>query len=134
MEEKILDWEDNPEGLPFYKHMAAGSFAGVAEHGVAFPFDTLRTYAQAESTQLSSFSASMSFVRKVGIIELWRGVTTVFYGCIPAHALYFSVYEVSKKYFKIESNSNLYFISTSFTGALATIVHDSIMTPMDGIS
>jgi solute carrier family 25 iron transporter 28/37 len=133
MEEELLDWEDNTQNLPFYKHMIAGSLAGVAEHAVSFPFDTLRTFAQAESTQVSTLSGSISLLRKMGFLETWKGVTTVFYGCIPAHALYFSVYELSRKYFKIESNSSWYFFSTSITGVFATIVHDSIMTPMDGI-
>lgn len=134
MEEKVLDWEDNVENLPFYKHMLAGSCAGLAEHSIGFPFDTLRTYAQAESTALVSFKDTVKFIRKTGFFSLYKGVSTVFYGCIPAHAAYFSIYEVSRDLFKIESNSNLYFFSTSLTGIMATACHDCIMTPMDGIS
>lgn len=131
MEEKLLDWEDNTENLPFYKHMLAGSFAGLTEHSIAFPFDTLRTYAQAETTKLVSITDTISFMKRVGFFSMWKGVTSVLYGCIPAHAVYFSVYELSKKSFKIESNNNLYFFSTSLTGIIATACHDCIMTPMD---
>ena len=35
----------------------------------------------------------------VGFKRLWRGVQTMFVGCIPAHALYFSSYEIMKSTF-----------------------------------
>ena len=132
MEEKLLDWEENVENLPFYKHMIAGSCAGLFEHSITFPFDTLRTYAQAESTKLVSIRDNIKFVRSVGFIPLWKGITSVFYGCVPAHAAYFSIYEFSRKMFNIETNSNYYLLSTSLTGIFATLCHDCIMTPMDG--
>lgn len=133
MEEKLLDWEDNVEGLPFLKHMLAGSCAGITEHSVAFPFDTLRTYAQAESTKLVSIQENANFIKTSGFVNLWRGVTSVLWGCVPAHAVYFSTYEIARKYFKIETNSDLYLVSTAVTGAIATAAHDCIMNPMDGI-
>jgi solute carrier family 25 (mitochondrial iron transporter), member 28/37 len=132
MEEKLLDWEDNVEHLSFYKHMIAGSCAGLVEHSIAFPFDTLRTFAQAETTHVVSISETMQLVRNVGFRSMWKGVTTVLYGCVPAHAAYFSVYELSRKNFQIQSNSNFYLFSTAATGVLATFSHDCLMTPMDG--
>ena len=132
MEELLLDWEDNTENLPFYKHMLAGSCAGLVEHSIAFPFDTLRTFAQAESTKIVSLRETSRFIRTVGFLPLWKGVTSVLYGCVPAHAVYFSIYEISSKTLKIESNSSLYLFSTSVTGILATACHDCIITPMDG--
>ena len=132
MGESVLDWEDNVANLPFYKHMIAGSCAGLVEHSIAFPFDTLRTYAQAESTAVVSLKDSLNLIRKTGFFSMYKGVSTVLYGCIPAHAVYFSIYEVSRDYLKIESNSNIYFFSTAITGILATACHDCIITPMDG--
>jgi len=54
-------------------------------------------------------------------------------GAVPAHACYFSIYELSKRNFGIHSNSDFYFLSTLATGALAVTAHDLIMTPMDVI-
>lgn len=41
------DWEANPSGLPLKYHAIAGSFAGVVEHTLVFPIDTIRTSMQA---------------------------------------------------------------------------------------
>jgi solute carrier family 25 iron transporter 28/37 len=67
-----------------------------------------------------------------GFLRLWRGVSSVVLGCVPAHAAYFSIYEMGKRKFNIESNNEMYLFSTMLTGGMATISHDFIMTPMDG--
>lgn len=67
--------------------------------------------------------------------------------CIPAHALYFSIYEYTKR--KLGGNDNKHILcgslpkSRSFTalhanasaigGALASVAHDAVMTPLDVI-
>ena len=38
------EWE--PSRGPFWVHALAGSIAGVAEHSVMFPIDTMKTHAQ----------------------------------------------------------------------------------------
>lgn len=51
---------------------------------------------------------------------------------MPAHAAYFSVYEIAKKKFGIndeELHPHLY----ALTGCLATFFHDLILTPLDVI-
>lgn len=113
MEEKLLDWEENSQNLPFYTHMICGSAAGVVEHSISFPFDTIKvkfiqTFAQAESTKMVTFADTANLVRKEGIIRMWHGVSTVILGCVPAHAAYFSIYEYSKRHFNIQSNSQYY--------------------------
>ena len=41
--EDNYDWEEwDPSSLSFKQHMLAGCIAGVAEHVVFFPIDTLR--------------------------------------------------------------------------------------------
>ena len=45
MEDKY-DWEEwDPSSLSFRQHMVAGCIAGVSEHIVFFPIDTLRVMA-----------------------------------------------------------------------------------------
>ncbi|SOV13965.1 mitochondrial carrier protein, putative [Plasmodium sp. gorilla clade G2] len=91
--------------------------------------------------------------------NLYKGVNIVVLGCIPAHALYFSTFEYSKKYFSRmtsnnsslkmnngnmstvssdikseKSNFKLYdlnYFSIAVSGFLATLVHDLIITPID---
>jgi len=79
-----------------------------------------------------------------GFTRLWRGVQSVIYGCIPAHALYFSSYEAVKAIFQkrqhaghtstvsTESN-NLGPLGSSVAGASAAFCHDLIMSPLDTV-
>ncbi|SCL92243.1 mitochondrial carrier protein, putative [Plasmodium berghei] len=98
---------------------------------------------------------------KNNVSNLYKGVNVVVLGCIPAHALYFSTFEYSKKYFSnINTNTNpikimktdignngnddkitkidyklndLNYFSIAICGFLATIAHDLIIAPIDTI-
>ena len=43
VDEDELDWESNAQRIPFKCHMLAGSCAGVVEHTIVFPLDTVKT-------------------------------------------------------------------------------------------
>lgn len=93
------DWEDwDPSQGNFLHHMVAGSIAGITEHTVMYPVDTFKTYVQCmrECPEAVAGRRVMEMVRGQGMLRLWRGVGTMFTGCVPAHALYFSVLEHCK--------------------------------------
>ncbi|KAG6962552.1 hypothetical protein JG687_00007078 [Phytophthora cactorum] len=97
------DWEEwTPEKGSFVNHMLAGSAAGVAEHLVA----------------------------EEGTFRLFRGVSTMLGASLPAHAVYFSVFEAAKKALGADTNTITPMASGS-AGVIATVCHDLIMTPMD---
>lgn len=59
-------------------------------------------------------------------------------GAAPAHAIYFSVYELSKKtLLSLEHKNNLGskydFLAHGFSGVLATVSSDAVFTPMDTV-
>jgi solute carrier family 25 iron transporter 28/37 len=95
-----------------------------------------------------------------GFKRLWRGVQAMFLGCIPAHALYFSSYEIIKSICLTtdqvvggggsimtsnhdgdhhqDENSNTHVghdtlspTQAMLAGTVATLLHDFVMTPMD---
>ena len=77
-----------------------------------------------------------------GFKRLWRGVQTMFVGCVPAHALYFSSYEAIKGLCteRHQSTDNLHGhvghdtlspVQAMLAGGTATLLHDLVMTPMD---
>ena len=144
------------------QHAISGSIAGLAEHSVMFPIDTVKTLMQTRHAHLAeaslaadsagiapvSMAASIAELRRSGgLPRMWRGVQTMFSGCVPAHAAYFSVYESSKSQLSAMLHSNTGEGAPSGSGssssgdaiaagaavALATMVHDVIMTPMDCI-
>jgi solute carrier family 25 iron transporter 28/37 len=90
-------------------------------------------------SQFSSNVTSQSTTRS-GIQRLFRGVQSMFVGCIPAHALYFSSYEIIKtmslEYNKSNSSSThchgtMDGYQAMIAGGVATFLHDVVMTPMD---
>lgn len=92
------DWEEWDRQDNFVHHMVAGSIAGITEHTVMYPVDTFKTYVQCmrECPEAVAGRRVMEMVRGQGLLRLWRGVGTMFTGCVPAHALYFSVLEHCK--------------------------------------
>ena len=78
-----------------------------------------------------------------GIQRLFRGVQSMFVGCIPAHAMYFSSYEIIKtmsleynKSHSLSSKNNhcqgtMSGYQAMIAGGVATFLHDIVMTPMD---
>jgi len=133
---------DNSFKLLFLRTSIAGAFAGTIEHLVTFPFDTIKTRQQFRSLQaavppsnglLSNAAFMHSIVQQEGIARLYRGLTAILVGAVPSHSLYFATYEASKRFFGIAGNPNsaphLVFVS----GALATVAHDAVVTPLDVI-
>lgn len=225
-----LEWEEWDGNSPFLHHCVAGSLAGVAEHTLLYPVDTVKTHMQAycstcpnnpanidipnvtnkavcigppstisspplnhpntstmapqgmfqtmrnliqhghaaghstnpflahnhaalvspkgarQTATLSAQSAPVEAVTESihtskGISRLWRGVQTMMTGCVPAHALYFSSYELIKRNLSVStvdpktgtSSTNLDAFGATVAGVISTFFHDSIMTPMDTV-
>ena len=76
--------------------------------------------------------AASSRIITAGWTRLFRGVQTILIGCIPAHALYFSSYEMVKAAFTDKQGSGeVSAVGSSLAGAAAVTAHDLIMTPLD---
>ncbi|KAH0408482.1 hypothetical protein KCU90_g21881, partial [Aureobasidium melanogenum] len=142
VQEKIIldeDTEYDYEGLPpnfsLAANMAAGAFAGVAEHSVMYPIDLLKTRMQVMSptpaaiyTGLGNAIATIS--RAEGYMSLWRGLSSVVVGAGPAHAVYFATYEVVKQ--QMGGNAAGHHpLAAATSGACATIASDAFMNPFD---
>ena len=181
------DWEEWDGKSPFWHHCIAGSLAGVAEHTLVYPLDTVRTHIQvcaacihnpsSSSTALSKglvgqssvlqkaaasgasnnvgvwqtirqlmnqpialeagATASSTLVRTVqpsaaGISRLWRGVHSIIVGCIPAHALYFSSYELIK-HATLDKDGHVTTYGSAVAGAVSAFSHDLVMGPLDTV-
>ncbi|CAA6669291.1 unnamed protein product [Spirodela intermedia] len=101
------------DGLSFWQFMVAGSIAGLVEHTAMFPVDTVKT------PSLSLRQAVSSILRTEGPLGFYRGIGAMGLGAGPAHAIYFSVYEISK--------------DPRLFGVLATVASDAVFTPMDTV-
>jgi hypothetical protein len=122
-EELEQDWD--PTKLSFVDHMIAGSFAGLAEHVVMFPLDTLKTNVQCEkcgsNSPLQTINCAKKIIKQDGVFRLWRGVSAMFVGCVPAHAAYFSIYEQMKLLLGVDGQVALSFLIASSLHLLTSL-------------
>ncbi|KAG6629025.1 hypothetical protein CIPAW_14G054700 [Carya illinoinensis] len=98
-----------------------------------FPVDTVKTHMQAlGSCPIKSVGvrqALRSILKSEGPAGLYRGIAAMGLGAGPAHAVYFSVYEVSKKFFSGGNPNNP--TAHAVSGVCATVASDAVLTPMD---
>lgn len=126
---------DEYESLPTTSvatNMTAGAIAGVMEHCVMYPLDSVKTRMQSLTHMHANgtiVSTMRDMVRTEGMLRPFRGVMAVVAGAGPAHALYFGAYEYSKE--TIGRFSDRDHINYMVSAALATLVHDAISNPAD---
>nr|XP_045618519.1 mitoferrin-1-like [Procambarus clarkii] len=130
------DYESLPVGSVGV-HMTAGALAGVMEHCLMFPIDSVKTRMQSlapspEATYRSIREGLVKMVNSEGLLRPMGGVNAVILGAGPAHAFYFSAYEGIKSTFG--SNNSLHnHIVNAGAGCGATLFHDAVMVPADVI-
>jgi len=119
--------------------MVAGALAGITEHAVMFPVDSIKTRMQVFATSPAAVYTGIgnAFTRissTEGMWALWRGVSSVIMGAGPAHAVHFGTYEMIKEFAggNVEGGKNQW-IATSIAGASATVASDALMNPFDVI-
>lgn len=71
-------------------------------------------------------------IRQEGLRRSFRGVSVMVAGAGPAHALYFSCYELIKNHMVIKTNSQVNYLVYGAAGAVSTLLHDGIMNPAEG--
>ncbi|KAI8376384.1 mitochondrial carrier domain-containing protein [Radiomyces spectabilis] len=154
MEEDEFDYESLGANSTMGQNAIAGALAGIGEHCLMFPVDSIKTRMQVLATSetgvttAKSVSAAANDLVRPGWLQsqknLWRGVYSVVMGAGPAHALHFATYEFCKdafgKYITIDpatstaTQENLRQLTVSgAAGACATFAHDALMTPFDVI-
>lgn len=157
-----IDYEALPDNSPLVSQLIAGAFAGIMEHTIMYPIDSIKTRMQ--TLKISSNDGIISSFNKIsakeGTFALWRGVSSVILGAGPAHAIYYMVFESTKTSLcnnllnhnhsvipgnNIANINNINNISNfivtnekhpliaSLSGVTATITSDALMTPFDVI-
>lgn len=122
------DYEELPPGTSPLVNLTAGALAGIFEHTVTFPLDSIKTRLQCPHGH--QHQTIRSVVGQEGFARLWRGVWSVVIGAGPAHAIYFGSYEQSKKLLGADSTDVL---RLGASGIIATTLSDAVMTPFDVI-
>ncbi|XP_055851726.1 mitoferrin-like [Episyrphus balteatus] len=115
-------------------NMFSGAAAGVLELGLMYPMDSVRTRMQSlspEHSALNIYETFIDMIKSEGLFRPLRGVSVVIASTIPASALYFGSYEMSKKILsKFSTQNNINYMSA---GVIATILHDAAANPSEVI-
>jgi len=114
----------------------AGSLAGLIEHTLLYPVDTVKTRMQAGSIRSgielkyrSSFHCLAQILRNESALALFRGWPAVVVAAVPSHGMYFGAYELSK--YKLGAVEGIHPFKIALSGAFAAMAHDAITTPFD---
>ncbi|TVY40216.1 putative mitochondrial carrier, partial [Lachnellula occidentalis] len=132
------EYEALPPNFSLMQNMAAGAFAGIAEHTVMYPIDAIKTRMQILNPTPSAVYNGMiqggyRIATGEGVLSLWRGMSSVVVGAGPAHAVYFATLE-AVKHVMGGNQAGVHTPLASFTsGACATIASDGLMNPFDVI-
>ncbi|KAG0709252.1 mitochondrial carrier domain-containing protein [Suillus ampliporus] len=132
-----VDYEALPSNAGLGVNMLAGALAGITEHSVMFPIDSIKTRMQVFATSPAAVYTGIgnAFTRissTEGMRALWRGVSSVILGAGPAHAVHFGTYEAMKELAGGNAAGNQW-LATSLAGASATVASDALMNPFDVI-
>ncbi|XP_066500270.1 mitoferrin-1 [Hoplias malabaricus] len=139
--ENVTEEYDVYESLPPHAslttHMTAGAVAGVLEHTVMYPVDSVKTRMQSlqpdpKAQYRSVYEALRRIVRTEGLLRPLRGLNITVIGAGPAHALYFACYERIKLSLSdvIQNGGNSH-IANGLAGSVATVLHDAVMNPAE---
>ncbi|XP_020345517.1 mitoferrin-1 isoform X1 [Oncorhynchus kisutch] len=131
------DYESLPAHASLTIHMTAGAVAGILEHTVMYPVDSVKTRMQSlqpdPKAQYSSvYEALRRIVRTEGLLRPLRGLNITMLGAGPAHALYFACYEhVKRTLSEVIQNGGNSHIANGLAGCVATVLHDAVMNPAE---
>ncbi|XP_038046195.1 mitoferrin-1-like [Patiria miniata] len=135
-EELEYEYEGLPETTTLTTHLMAGAIAGIMEHCVMYPVDSVKTRMQTirpspNGRYKNVFSGLATIVRNEGPFGVVRGLNAVALGAGPAHALYFACYEKMKHMLSTRPGQNP--LANACAGSLATLLHDAAMNPVEVI-
>lgn len=132
------DYEALPPNFSLLQNMAAGAFAGIAEHTAMYPIDAIKTRMQILNPSTTTahtgvLRSTYQIASTEGFFSLWRGMSSVIVGAGPAHAVYFATYEAVKHAMGGNKAGEHHPLAAATSGAAATIASDAFMNPFDVI-
>eukprot|EP01061_Rhynchopus_euleeides_P014096 TRINITY_DN24481_c0_g1_i1.p1 TRINITY_DN24481_c0_g1~~TRINITY_DN24481_c0_g1_i1.p1 ORF type:complete len:297 (+),score=92.82 TRINITY_DN24481_c0_g1_i1:266-1156(+) len=126
------DHEFSDPELTMWQTMIAGSAAGMSEHLVMFPIDTIKTRTMSERVGWRyphMLSAGKLIAQEEGLRGFYRGFAPAFLSAIPSHAAMFTAYEHTKSAAsKFGCSQEVAYLAGA--GA-ATCLHDTVSVPFD---
>ncbi|CAK6950170.1 mitoferrin-1 [Scomber scombrus] len=131
------DYESLPPHVSVMTHMTAGAVAGILEHTVMYPVDSVKTRMQSLQPDPNAqykgvYEALKRIIKTEGFFRPLRGLNITVIGAAPAHALYFACYErVKRSLSDVIQNGGNSHLANGMAGSVATVLHDAVMNPAE---
>ncbi|KAK0152164.1 Mitoferrin-1 [Merluccius polli] len=131
------DYESLPPHVSMTTHMTAGAVAGILEHTVMYPVDSVKTRMQSlqpdpKAQYRGVYEALKRIIQTEGLFRPLRGLNITMLGAGPAHALYFACYEQAKRSLSdVFQNRGNCHLANGLAGSIATVLHDAVMNPAE---
>ena len=101
--------------------------AGISEHLSMIPIDNVKTHSQVARNSVVEIISKI--YKSGGLSNFYSGSAVVATGCIPAHAIYFSIYEAAKEGLHCDPEKDVFKFAA--VGALSAMFHDLFMNPTE---
>lgn len=126
------DYESLPTQNPAI-HMTAGAIAGVMEHCIMYPLDSVKTRMQSlrSAHNRTIVETFRHMVQREGLLRPVRGMSAVVLGAGPAHACFFATYEHCKRTLGQYTRHRHEHIVHGLSGCVASLVHDAVSNPAE---
>ncbi|GIY81612.1 mitoferrin-1 [Caerostris extrusa] len=122
----------------FTDQVLAGAITGLVEYSIMYPIDLMKTRMQiqrpySKARYRSVFAGLLKIKLEEGGFRLFRGMMMPLLASIPAHAFYYSSYEMTKRVLSRSEFGTKNPIAQSVAGVIATANHNIVMNPADVI-
>lgn len=138
VEKTTLIEMSHEENRQAHIYIVAGAAAGIMEHCVMYPVDSIKTRMQSlrphpKAVYTSVHQAFSTIIETEGLFRPMRGINIVALGAGPSHALYFGSYELTKKLIGKKNVVGQTPLVNAAAGCVATLFHDGTMNPVEVI-
>ena len=82
----------------------SGAFCGITVDSIIYPLDTIKTCVFGAPVMCRRHQAKVGMVTVKSYRHLFKGLGTILMGSVPASAIYWAIYEKTKKALKSSTN------------------------------
>jgi len=124
---------DNPKEAQPFRHLIAGSLAGMTSVIFTYPLDLIRARLASEvqtRRYKNMFHGFFTMYKSEGILSWFRGLWPSLLGIVPYAGVSFSVYE-TLKYYSPKSEDKVQTKYRLISGAIAGVLGQTVSYPWD---
>ncbi|XP_044734375.1 calcium-binding mitochondrial carrier protein SCaMC-2-A isoform X2 [Chrysoperla carnea] len=115
----------------WWRHLAAGGFAGAISRTCTAPLDRLKIFLQVGAERQTIRETLSSMLKDGGVTCLWRGNLINVIKIAPESAIKFAAYEQIKRLIRGDSNKTLGIYERFISGASAGAISQTAIYPLE---